>query len=140
MLRGPQFRWWKPIVTSLLALAMSVPLVLLSFIPLLVGGLATASTGLDTDLFGFDINNLSPLAFVTVNLSLIVLIPLSGLSIWIVHRIRPRYLSSVAGGIRWRWLARCVLLVLCRSGCSTLALGLLVGRRARRGPTSGSPC
>jgi membrane protease YdiL (CAAX protease family) len=127
MLRGPQFRWWKPIVTSLLALAMSVPLVLLSFIPLLVGGLATASTGLDTDLFGFDINNLSPLAFVTVNLSLIVLIPLSGLSIWIVHRIRPRYLSSVAGGIRWRWLARCVFLVL-PIWLLYLALGLLVDR------------
>jgi membrane protease YdiL (CAAX protease family) len=33
------------------------------------------------------------------------------LSIWAVHRIRPRYVSSVQGGIRWRWLLRCALVV-----------------------------
>jgi uncharacterized protein len=41
-----------------------------------------------------------------------VFIPASGLSIWIVHGIRPRFLSSVAGGIRWRWLLRCVAVIL----------------------------
>jgi uncharacterized protein len=40
------------------------------------------------------------------------LIPASGLSIWIAHGIRPRFLSSVAGGIRWRWLLRCVAVLL----------------------------
>src|SRR5919112_1363022 len=39
MLRGPRFRWWKPIVTLLLALAMGIPLVTLSLLPLLVVGL-----------------------------------------------------------------------------------------------------
>jgi uncharacterized protein len=43
---------------------------------------------------------------------LIALIPAAGLSIWIGHQIRPRYLSSVVGGIRWSWLMRCVLLTL----------------------------
>ena len=37
------------------------------------------------------------------------LVILTGLAIWTAHRIRPRFVSSVAGGIRWRWLARCVL-------------------------------
>ena len=41
-----------------------------------------------------------------------MLIPASGLSIWIVHGIRPGFLSSVAGRIRWRWLLRCVAVIL----------------------------
>ena len=59
-----------------------------------------------------DIANLGPIGFIYLNLSLIVLIPASGLSIWIVHGIRPRFLSSVAGGIRWGWLLRCIAVIL----------------------------
>ena len=123
MLRGPRFRWWKPVLTLLLAVALGIPLILLSFVPLVLVGLASGAP--DLGLLSFDVNNLSPTAFVVVNLSLIVLIPVSGLSIWIVHQIRPRYLSSVAGGIRWRWLARCALIVL-PLWLIYLALGLLV--------------
>jgi uncharacterized protein len=110
MLRGPRFRWWKPLVTLLLAVALAIPLMMLSLAPLVVARLAAGAVNLG--VLSFDVTNLSPIAFVVVNLSLIVLIPVSGLSIWIVHRIRPRYLSSVAGGIRWRWLVRCGLVVL----------------------------
>ncbi len=123
MLRGPRFRWWKPLVTLLLAAALCIPLTMLSLAPLVVVGLATGAA--DLGLLGFNIKNLSPTAFVVVNLSLIVLIPVSGLSIWMVHQIRPRYLSSVVGGIRWRWLARCALIVL-PLWLVYLALGLVV--------------
>jgi membrane protease YdiL (CAAX protease family) len=123
MLRGPRFRWWKPVLTLLLAVALTIPLVTLSFLPLVVVGLASGAP--DLGLLSLDVNNLSPTAFVVVNLSLIVLIPVSGLSIWIVHQIRPRYLSSVAGGIRWRWLARCSLILL-PLWLIYLALGLVV--------------
>jgi CAAX protease family protein len=123
MLRGPRFRWWKPIVTLLLAVALAIPLMMLSLLPLVVVGVASGAP--DLGLLSFNINNLSPIAFVAVNLSLIVLIPVAGLSIWIVHQVRPRYLSSVAGGIRWRWLARCALVVL-PVWLSYLALSLLV--------------
>lgn len=110
MLRGPRFRWWKPIVTLLLAVALGIPLILLSLLPLLAFGLATGDPNLG--MANLDVTDLSPLEFAVVNLSLIVLIPLAGLTIWAVHQIRPRYVSSVAGGIRWRWLARCSLVVL----------------------------
>ena len=123
MLRGPRFRWWKPIVTLLLTVALGIPLIMLSFVPLVLMGLYSGAA--DLGLSDLDINNLSPTAFVVVNLSLIVLIPLSGLTIWIVHQIRPRYLSSVAGGIRWRWLLRCSLVVL-PLWLAYMALGLLV--------------
>jgi uncharacterized protein len=123
MLRGPRFRWWKPVLTLLLAVALYVPLVVLSLIPLIVAGVVSGTP--DLGLLGFDVKNLSPTAFVVVNLSLIALIPVSGLSVWIVHQIRPRYLSSVAGRIRWRWLARCALIVL-PLWLIYLAFGLLV--------------
>ena len=123
MLRGPRFRWWKPVVTLLLAAALCIPMMMLSLAPLVVVGLASGAP--DLGLFSFNVNDLSPTAFVVVNLSLIVLIPVSGFSIWIVHQIRPRYLASVAGGIRWRWLARCALVVL-PLWLIYLGLGLLV--------------
>jgi hypothetical protein len=123
MLRGPLFRWWKPVLTLLLAVALDIPFATLSMIPLIVVGVASGDP--DLGLLGFDVNNLSPAAFVAVNLSLIALIPVTGLSIWLVHQIRPRYLSSVAGGIRWRWLARCALLVL-PLWLFYLALGVMV--------------
>ena len=59
-----------------------------------------------------NLENLGPPGFLYLNLALAALIPAAGLSIWIAHRIRPRYLSSVAGGLRWRWLLRCVLVTL----------------------------
>jgi membrane protease YdiL (CAAX protease family) len=58
-----------------------------------------------------DIANMGPIGFIYLNLTLIVLIPASGLSIWIVHGVRPGYLSSVAGRIRWRWLLRCIAVI-----------------------------
>ena len=74
------------------------------------------------------------------NLSLIVLIPAAMLSIWAVHRIRPRFLSSVAGGLRWRWLLRC-------AGRAGAAVGGLPdhlhrssSRRSQPGPSSGWCC
>jgi membrane protease YdiL (CAAX protease family) len=123
MLRGPRFHWWKPIVTLLLAVALLIPLATVSMVPLIVVGVVSGDP--DLGLLNFDVNNLSPAAFVAVNLSLISLIPVSALSIWIVHQVRPRYLSSVAGGIRWRWLTRCALIVL-PLWLVYLALGLLV--------------
>ena len=114
MLRGPQYRWWKP----LLCLAVFLPLALLmmglAIVPVLIAGLVAGAPDLVEYTVGAttDIANLGPVGFVYLNLTLIALIPASGLSIWIVHGIRPGFLSSVAGGIRWRWLLRCIAVIL----------------------------
>ena len=39
------------------------------------------------------------------------LIPVAAGAVAIAHRVRPRWVSSVRGGVRWRWLARCSLVV-----------------------------
>ena len=86
----------------------------LAIVPVVIAGLIAGAPDLVayTTRATTDIANLGPVGFLYLNLTLIVLIPASGLSIWIVHGIRPRYLSSVAGGIRWRWLLRCIAVIL----------------------------
>lgn len=45
-----------------------------------------------------------PFGFVVTHLGLAMLIPLSCALVLFVHRVRPGYLSSVTGRLRWRWL------------------------------------
>jgi uncharacterized protein len=114
MLRGPQYRWWKPLLCLVLVLPLALLMMGLAIVPVLVAGLISGAPDLVeyTVRTTSDIANLGPVGFIYLNLTLIVLIPASGLSIWIVHGIRPGYLSSVAGRIRWRWLLRCVAVIL----------------------------
>jgi membrane protease YdiL (CAAX protease family) len=76
---------------------------------------------------------IGPGGYLLATLSLIVLIPAAMLSIWAAHRIRPGFLSSVAGRIRWRWLLRCAV-VLAPLWVLYLAISTLV-----EPPQSGRP-
>ena len=111
LLRGPTRAWWRPLLTLLL---FALFFGLLSILPVVVA-LAYGAVSSRRDL-GVTLEQLTdasavsqPAAYLYLNLALIVLIPAAMLSTWAVHRIRPRFLSSVAGGLRWRWLLRCLL-------------------------------
>jgi len=106
LLRGPRHRWWRPLVS----LAVVVGGIGLLFVLLVVvvgvglgvseltdGGTLTESEVEDTLLTSW-------WGFLANNLLLAALIPLSALAVFAGHRWRPRWLSSVAGGLRWRWL------------------------------------
>ncbi|HET9304054.1 MAG TPA: type II CAAX endopeptidase family protein [Propionibacteriaceae bacterium] len=127
MLRGPQYRWWKPLLCLVLVLPLALIMMGLAVVPVLIAGLINGAPDLVeyTVRTTSDIDNLGPIGFLYLNLTLIVLIPASGLSIWIVHGIRPGFLSSVAGRIRWRWLLRCVAVILPLWAVYTL-LGVMV--------------
>jgi uncharacterized protein len=127
MLRGPQYRWWKPLLCLVLVLPLAMIMMGLAIVPVLIAGLISGAPDLVEYTVGTtsDIDNLGPIGFLYLNLTLIVLIPASGLSIWIVHGIRPGFLSSVAGRIRWRWLLRCVAVILPLWAVYTL-LGVMV--------------
>jgi uncharacterized protein len=114
MLRGPLYRWWKPLLCLVLFVPLALILIGLAIVPVFIAGLLSGATDLGDYAVEATTNltNLGPIGFAYVNLSLIMLIPASGLSIWIVHGIRPGFLSSVAGRIRWRWLLRCVAVIL----------------------------
>lgn len=113
LLRGPTRAWWRPPLTLGLFVAL---LAILSVLPVVISltyavltGVGNLDVWLDEQLADGVVPD--PGGYLFLNLSLVVLIPAAMLSIWAVHRIRPRYLSSVAGGLRWRWLLRCVLVL-----------------------------
>jgi membrane protease YdiL (CAAX protease family) len=61
---------------------------------------------------GLDVEGFTPAAQLVGDLSLAALIPAALLATWAVHRVRPGFVSGVAGRLRWAWLARCVLATL----------------------------
>lgn len=100
VLRGPRHRWWRPVL-SLMVLCGG-GLVLL--VAVAVGSLALQLTGLvDIDAFT-DLDDVGPEFLLANNLGLASLIPLVALAVRVGHGTRPRWVSSVAGGLRWRWL------------------------------------
>ena len=113
LLRGPRHRWWKPLLTALLAGAIALGLSVLTVLPPLVVGLVTGVPDLPGYVFRTlsEIDSLGPVGFIGLNLSLAILIPTVMLSIWAVHGVRPRFSTSVTGGIRWGWMQRCLVVV-----------------------------
>ena len=113
MLRGPRRRWWRPLVALLLIVPLALPLMFAAIIPVALLGVIQGVPDLSSYVASVsNIEDLGPAGLLYVNLALATLIPTAGLSIWIAHRIRPRYVSSVAGGLRWRWLLRCLVVTL----------------------------
>ncbi len=73
---------------------------------------ALVAVALVVRLFGghlvIDNDHLSVALLLATNLGLALCIPLAGLLAFAVYRLRPRWLGSIAPGIRWRWLATCL--------------------------------
>lgn len=112
LLRGGRNRWWKPLLS--ISLFVALAFVVINLLSLLLLPIA-ALTG-HRDLLAYmnqalDVKNLGPVGFAFTNLSLIVLIPAAMFAIWAVHRTKPRFLISVEGRFRWRWLARCLIVI-----------------------------
>lgn len=107
--RAPRYRWWK----SLLAILMGAVLffMLASFFGVI--GLMADRTDF-TQIAATGQFVVGPGVFIANNLSLALCIPVGMLSAWACVQQRPGWLSSVAGGLRWRWLffAMAVLLPL----------------------------
>ncbi|MFT4165201.1 MAG: type II CAAX endopeptidase family protein [Microlunatus sp.] len=116
LLRGPTRTWWRPILAFLLLLAMFGFFTLLPLPIAMAYGLLSGETTLDgIDLWLDEISSiegsLGPGGYLYTLLVVTVLIPAAMLSTWAVHRVRPGFLSSVAGRIRWRWVLRCLVVL-----------------------------
>ncbi|MGO1975390.1 MAG: lysostaphin resistance A-like protein [Propionibacteriaceae bacterium] len=130
--RGPKHRWWRPLVSALLMITFTIVFEVVLMVALLVGGLVLGQDVEQVLNQLVDTENLGPLGFAFVCLTLIVLIPAAMLSVWIGHGIRPGYVSSVAGRIRWKWLLRCVLVTL-PLWAAYLAFSVIVDPEAYQG-------
>ncbi|MBI5161242.1 MAG: glycerate kinase, partial [Micrococcales bacterium] len=100
-LRTPRNSWWRNLLLLVsLAVAFVASAALFGVIGVVVD-LASGRTALEDYREGNV--PITPVLFLANNLSLAALIPISFLLQWAWTRQRPRWLSSVAGGFRWKW-------------------------------------
>jgi membrane protease YdiL (CAAX protease family) len=106
-LSWPRHRWWKPLLTALLGFVFYTVFLLV----VVVAGLGLAflsPTGVDPYLDALTVLDLTnPVMFAFTLVSLILMIPALALAALIMGPKPIGLLSSVAGRIRWRWLAVC---------------------------------
>ena len=115
MLRNWTYVWWKPLA------GLGMLLVLFLAVQFLVAGVLLLIAVVKPGSFMDNMNELSDLSSITptflllLNLSLGALILATWVTMRVVHRMRPRWLSSVAPKIRWKFFWVCV-------GLSVIAL------------------
>jgi membrane protease YdiL (CAAX protease family) len=118
----PGYRWWKPLVTGLIALGIFIGFTIVLVVLLLVSTVAFPEVRpVITKLITTgQIDNRLPLVLAFSLSSIAVILP----SVWLARlAMGPRpvgLLSSIAGRLRWRWMARLILPVVIAYGGSTL--------------------
>lgn len=128
LLRGPGHRWWRCLLSAAVVLGGLLVLVTGSTVALVVAALVG---GLDLETLADDLDQ--PWALLATNLMLAALVPISVLAVWAGHRWRPRWVSSVAGGLRWAWMLRCAGAALLLAVAGTAALWAVGGRPSGTG-------
>lgn len=119
---APGYRWWKPLVTGLIALGIFVGFTIVLVVILLASTVVFPEVGpIITKLITTGtIDNSAPVVLAFSLSSIAVILP----SVWLARLIMgPRpvgLLSSIAGRLRWRWMARLILPVVIAYGASTL--------------------
>lgn len=124
---APGYRWWKPLVTGLIALGICFGFLIVLVVLLLASTLVLPELRpLITKLAAGTIDNSLPVVLALSLSSVAVLLP----SVWLARLIMgPRpvgLLSSIAGRLRWRWMARLIPAVVIAYGASTLFSILLL--------------
>ena len=141
---APGYRWWKPLVTGLIALGIFVGFTIVLVVILLASTVVFPEVGpIITKLITTGtIDNSAPVVLAFSLSSIAVILP----SVWLARLIMgPRpvgLLSSIAGRLRWRWMARLILPVAIAYGASTLfsvfVLPVLSGESIPHGAVSSS--
>ncbi len=102
--RAPRYRWWKGVLAVLMAAFLFL---VTSTIAQFIGW---SIDGVDLSVLArFEIPPVGPGFFLANNIALALCIPISMVTAWVCVQQRPRWLSSLVGGIRWGWLGRLAL-------------------------------
>ena len=124
MLRTWNYVWWKPVVGLLLAVVAFVLVQVLLGVVLVVGALLDDGPGTFGDRLTevSTLDKVTPWSMLYLNLGLASLTLIAWFVVRVVHGLRPRWLSSVQPGFRWRFFFACTGLALV-----ALIVSLLVG-------------
>lgn len=114
LLRTPRARWWNPLASFGLVLAGLVGLLVLGGVLGALALIATSGPALlgaadPTDVTDLDLYS-APMVLLN-NLLLAALIGVALLAVALGHPVAARFVHSVEGRVRWRWLARCVVVL-----------------------------
>jgi uncharacterized protein len=124
LLLTPRYRWWRPLIGLLLFavlfIVMNVVIVTVYFALSWIFDDNFSVEAAEDDLLGG-----SPLGLLTTNLSIAAAILAAWGAVAFVHFERPGWLSSVARGIRWRWMLRVSILAAAVSA-AFLVISLIV--------------
>ncbi|MET3769721.1 membrane protease YdiL (CAAX protease family) [Marisediminicola sp. UYEF4] len=110
----PKYTWWKPLITALIGGAIFVLLSLVVAVAFMVGSYLAPDVfgGFDDVLSLGEIDLSDPVTFAFAVGSIALLLPSVILATLIMGPRPLGLLSSVAGRLRWGWLARCIPLAL----------------------------
>lgn len=132
--RGGASRWWRSVVGILLLVLIGLVVIPGTLQVLaLVWVVATGSSDVVADYETLlDLDDVTPFGLAYLNLTLAGLIPTVLLITWWLHRLRPGWVISVAGRMRWKFFLVCF-------GLSFVALvaTLVVGAFVPAGATGG---
>lgn len=110
MLRTWNYHWWRPVVGILVLIVGGMLVVPILLLPVLAAGVALeGGPGPYSDRFvdATSLKSVTPSSMLYLNLTLASLTLIAmGIVRW-VHRLRPRWLSSVLPGMRWRFFFAC---------------------------------
>ncbi len=111
MLRTWDYHWWKPLV-GIIVLAFGgmvvMPLLLMPVLAAAVAVEGGPGSFLDRFLDAASLKDVTPASMLYLNLTLASLTLIAIAIVRFVHRLRPRWLSSVMPGMRWRFFFACV--------------------------------
>ncbi len=111
MLRTWDYAWWRPLVGLLLLLVggfIVAPIVMIPVLAVAVAFEGGSGTFADRFAEALSLDSVTPASMLFLNLSLAALTLVAmGIVRWI-HRLRPRWLSSVMPGMRWRFFFACL--------------------------------
>lgn len=104
--RSERYRWWRPLLVLLSVIAAWLLVQVVVAVPLAV---VMSATGQTLDLTS---GNTTKEVFLLNNVMIAAVIPLAMWGAWVFTGQRPKWLASVVGGLRWRWIGRVTAVVL----------------------------
>src|SRR6188472_456537 len=109
MLRTWDYAWWKPILGVLLAVVTFFVVQMVLVVVLVAGAAFDSGPGTFSDKFteAASLDTVTPWSMLYINLGLASLTLIAWFVERVVHRLRPRWLSSVLPGFRWKFFFVC---------------------------------
>jgi len=110
MLRGENYQWWRSVLGATFALSLYLLLVTVVSRAVVMLAWATTAAQINYQTYYAEASGLQrPVGLLATNLGIITLLPITWAIVWVIHQVRPRWLSSVQPRIRWRYLAACLV-------------------------------